>query len=144
MKNRPRYVLDTNTIVSAFLFEQSEPGKALLAALESGELLLSEETAAELTTVLRRNKFDRYLSQRKREELLKSLVQSATVVEVTESIFACRDPKDNKYLELAVNGGATCVVSGDEDLLILNPFRGIPILRSADFLIWVDDRKYGK
>jgi len=50
------------------------------------------------------------------------------------STKVCRDPKDNKYLELAVAANASCIVTGDQDLLVLNPFRNIPILTSADFL----------
>jgi predicted nucleic acid-binding protein len=55
-------------------------------------------------------------------------------VEITETITDCRDAKDNKFLELAVSGKADCVVSGDSDLLVLNPFRGISILTPREFL----------
>ncbi|CAN5192859.1 putative toxin-antitoxin system toxin component, PIN family [soil metagenome] len=134
MGDKPRYVIDANAIVSAFLFERSKPGRALQLALERGVILLSESVAAELAEVLRREKFERYVIRQKREELLKAFIQEATLVEVAERIDACRDPRDNKYLELAVSGGADCIVSGDEDLLVLNPFRGIAILRPAEFL----------
>jgi predicted nucleic acid-binding protein len=50
------------------------------------------------------------------------------------SIDACRDPKDNKFLELAVEAGAACIITGDKDLLVLNPFRNIPIFTPAEFL----------
>jgi putative PIN family toxin of toxin-antitoxin system len=136
MGDKPRYVIDANAIVSAFLFERSKPGRALQLALERGVILLSESAAAELAEVLRREKFERYVIRQKREELLKAFIQEATLVEVAERIDACRDPRDNKYLELAVSGGADCIVSGDEDLLVLNPFRGIAILRPAEFLKW--------
>ncbi len=53
---------------------------------------------------------------------------------MTEEINECRDPKDNKYLELVVSGKAECIVTGDEDLLVLNPFRGIEILTVQKFL----------
>ena len=46
----------------------------------------------------------------------------------------CRDPKDDQILELAVSGNADCIVTGDDDLLTLNPFRGIAIITPADFL----------
>lgn len=49
-------------------------------------------------------------------------------------ITACRDPKDDKFLELAVSGRATHIISGDTDLLTLNPFRGIAILPPRAFL----------
>lgn len=54
--------------------------------------------------------------------------------EVNEQINECRDPKDNKYLELAVAGEVECIITGDEDLLVLNPFRGIKILTVQEFL----------
>ncbi len=137
MRGNPRCVFDTNVIVSAFLFERSEPGRAFDEALNQGQILLSEQVAAELTEVLRREKFDRYLSRKKREELLKALIQEAVLVDVTERIEACRDPKDDKYLELAVSGAADCIVSGDKDLLVLTPFQGVLVLRPTDFLQWI-------
>ncbi len=134
MRNKPRYVFDTNTIVSALLFENSNPGRALQEATDRGALLLSLEIAEELAEVLRRNKFDRYVRRKIREEFLKALIQQAVFVEVTENIQACRDPKDDKFLELAVSGNATQVITGDRDLLALNPFRGISILTPKQFL----------
>jgi uncharacterized protein len=56
------------------------------------------------------------------------------LVSITERIAACRDPTDDKFLELAVSGRADCVVSGDADLLILSAFRGIPFITSAAFV----------
>jgi len=53
---------------------------------------------------------------------------------VTEVLLECRDPKDNKFLELAVSGGATHLISGDNDLLVLHPFRGIQIMTPQMFL----------
>ena len=113
---------------------QSVPGQALYAALDRGEILLSQATAAELSEVLGRRKFDRYLTREEREQFLATLLRDATVVEITEEVRACRDPKDDKFLELAVNGHASCLVTGDADLLALHPFRGIPILTPAQFL----------
>jgi predicted nucleic acid-binding protein len=49
-------------------------------------------------------------------------------------VRACRDPKDDKFLELAVSGAACCVVTGDQDLLALHPFRSVSILTPAQFL----------
>ena len=87
-----------------------------------------------MVEVLRRDKFDRYLKRKTREEFLKALLQKSIFVEVTEIIQACRDAKDDKFLELAVSGNASHLVSGDEDLLVLNPFRGIPIVTAKQFL----------
>ena len=77
----PRYVFDTNAIVSALLCNDSMPGRALMQA--------------------------------------------------------CRDPKDDKILELAYNGNAVCIVTGDNDLLVMNPFRGVAIIKPAEFLMVV-------
>jgi putative PIN family toxin of toxin-antitoxin system len=134
MRNKPRYVFDTNTIVSALLFDNSNPGRALQEATDRGALLLSMEIAEELAEVLLRDKFDRYVRRKTREEFLRALIQQAIFVEVSEIIQVCRDPKDDKFLELAVSGNATQVITGDNDLLALNPFRGISILTPKQFL----------
>lgn len=134
MSVKPRFVFDTNTIFSGFLFDESSPGNALQEALARGALLLSMEVTDELVEVLRRDKFDRYLKRKTREEFLKALLQKSIFVEVTEIIQACRDAKDDKFLELAVSGNASHLISGDEDLLVLNPFRGIPIVTAKQFL----------
>jgi putative PIN family toxin of toxin-antitoxin system len=129
-----RCVFDTNTIISALLFENGNPGRALKEALRRGCLLLSLEVVEEIAEVLQREKFDKYVRRKTREEFLTALVREAVLVGVTETIQACRDPDDNKFLELAVSGEATHIVSGDEDLRVLNPFQGIPILSAREFL----------
>ncbi len=77
---------------------------------------------------------DKYLLEEERMRFLIALLKEAEMMEVSEEITDCRDVKDNKFLELAVGGKANCIVSGDDDLLVLNPFRGIPILTSREFL----------
>jgi len=54
--------------------------------------------------------------------------------EILEKINDCRDPKDNKFLDLAISANASCIITGDKDLLMLNPFRGIPIINAVDFI----------
>ena len=134
MKNKPRFVFDTNTIMSAFLIDGSIPDRALQEALRLGDLLLSLEVAEEYAEVIRREKFDRYVKRKTREELLRSLIDEADFVEIAETVQACRDAKDDKFLELAVNGNASDLITGDEDLLVLHPFRGISILTPKQFL----------
>lgn len=129
-----RVVLDTNVLVSAALRPGSTPGRCLRVTVGTGTPLLSQETAEELAEVLLRDKFDRYASVQSREAFLRSFIEEADVVEVTEGIRACRDPKDDKFLEVAVSGRADYLVSGDQDLLVLHPFRGVQILTPAAFL----------
>ncbi len=134
MTARLRLVFDTNAIVSADLFENSVPGQALYLALDLGTLLLSEALIEELRAVLSRPRFDRYATGAEREEFLRDLIREAATITITQQIQACRDPEDDKILELAVNGDADYIVTGDDDLLVLNPFRGITIVRPAEFL----------
>ena len=129
-----RVVFDTNVLVSALLFEHSIPAQAIFATIEAGEFLMSEELVNEVNEILQRKKFERYVSAEQREEFLIALVQSSELIEITETIAVCRDPKDNYLLELAVSGGAQVIVTGDSDLLILNPFQEIKIVTPRDYL----------
>jgi uncharacterized protein len=88
----------------------------------------------ELAEVLSRKKLNKYLLEEERMRFLVALLKEAELVEIGEVVTDCRDVKDNKFLELAVSGKADYIVSGDEDLLVLNPFRGIPILTPREFL----------
>ena len=134
MNEKRRYVFDGNVIISASLFNDSIPGQALLAALSSGSILLSPDTVKELLEVFARPKFDRYVSVSTRKRFLAALVRRAEMIETELKFQICRDQRDDKYLELAVAGKASCIITGDKDLLILDPFQGIRILTPADFL----------
>jgi uncharacterized protein len=134
MNQAERVIFDTNTLVSTALFPGSVPGQALTVASQTYEILASSETLIELEAVLSRSKFERYLSLEKRQNFLAYIRLLVILVETNETITACRDPKDNKFLELAVSGKATALITGDKDLLDLHPFREIPILTPRDFL----------
>jgi putative PIN family toxin of toxin-antitoxin system len=129
-----RTVIDTSVAVSAVLLPRSVPRLAFDAAVARGKLLVSEATVAELDEVLRRPKFDKYLREAQRLEFLAALVQQAEQVEITAVIKACRDTKDNKFLELAVSGRASHVLTGDGDLLALHPFQGVAVVTPQAFL----------
>ncbi|WP_228041072.1 putative toxin-antitoxin system toxin component, PIN family [Nodosilinea sp. LEGE 07088] len=128
-----RFVFDTNTVISALLFKDSVPGRALYFVLAHGTILISSETI-ELMEVINRRKFDKYLTNDEREDFLESLLAKAELVEVSEDLKICRDPKDDKFLNLASNGEANFIVTGDDDLLILKSYRGIQILNARDVL----------
>jgi putative PIN family toxin of toxin-antitoxin system len=134
VRSSPRCVFDTNVLISALIFNQSTPAQAFFTALHAGEILVSADAIAELNEVLGREKFARYVSEEERARFLQSLLYEARLVEIKVKVQECRDPKDDKFLELAVNGEANCIVSGDEDLLSLEQFRGIPILTPDKFL----------
>lgn len=134
MTSNVRAVLDTNIVISAVLLPHSMSRQALDRVLEYGTVLISAATGAELNNVLHRPRFNKYLQEEERMEFLATLLQEAELVEVTDVVTACRDPKDDKFLELAVSGRATHIISGDNDLLVLHPFRGIVILTPQAFV----------
>ena len=129
-----RCVFDTNVVVSAALLSESVPRRAFDKALGRGTILISAPVLLELTEVLGRPKLNKYVREEERMRFLVALLKESELVEVTEAVTDCRDAKDNRILELAVSGKADYVVTGDRDLLVLNPFRGIPILTPRDFL----------
>lgn len=134
MRTEQRIIADTNVVVSRLLLPASVPGKAVRKAVSEASLLVSEATLEELAEVLSREKFDAYVSIKERQEFLLLLVRIAEIVPIMHSIRACRDPRDDKFLELAVSGEADIIITGDTDLLGLHPFRGISILTPADYL----------
>lgn len=143
MATKPRFVFDTNAIISAALLKQSISRRAFDKAISEGELLVSAETIDELNRVLGREDFARYVTEDERMEFLAVLLHEARLVEVTVYVGECRDPRDNKFLELAISGDAECIVSGDQDLLVLHPFCGISIVTPRDFLdeVWKEQGK---
>lgn len=134
MRVRERVVFDTNALVSRLLVPGSVPAQAVRKAVEEADLLVSEATLYELADVLARPKFDPYITIEDRKEFLRLLGRIAEMVPIVYTVHDCRDPKDNKFLELAINGEADAIVTGDDDLLVLNPYRGIPIVSPAAYL----------
>ncbi len=134
--NDLRAVIDTSVVISAVLLPHSVPRQVFDLVMARGRVLISAATIVELEEVLRRPKFDKYLKVEVREDFLASLAQEAQRVIVTEVVTECRDPKDNMFLELSLSGQASCLITGDRDLLALHPFRGISILTPALFLEW--------
>jgi uncharacterized protein len=129
-----RVVLDSNVVVSALLLFESVPRQAFDKALDHGEIIISTPVLLELAEVLARDKLNKYLTEQDRMRFLVALLKESELVAITEQINDCRDPNDNKFLELAVCGNADVLVTGDDDLLVLNPFRRIAIMTPRDFL----------
>lgn len=130
-----RVVVDTNVLISAMLAPPGSAGGVLRhLAQHKATLLLSTATFLELATRLSRPKFDRYRTAEQADNFLDWLADAAEWVEPAIRIDACRDPDDNRFLELLIGGDADVLISGDSDLLQLDPFDGRPILRPADFL----------
>lgn len=134
MMMNKKYVIDTNVLVSALLVKNSRPFQLIQKIEQEGIILYSEATISELNQVLNRQKFDKYVTKQEREEFLVKLINKSEQITIIENINICRDAKDNKFLELAVSGEADFIITGDNDLLVLNPFRAIEIITVTEFL----------
>ena len=129
-----RIVIDTNVYVSRFFWPDSIPGQAVVRAVREDQTLMSASTWMGLRHVLQRPKFARYTRPGLLEPYLKLVRAAAEPVDPSIRIRACRDPRDDKFLEVAVNGHADMILTGDNDLLDLHPFRGIDIITPVAYL----------
>ena len=77
---------------------------------------------------------DTHIERSLREEIFEEYARNCLLVEIARPIHICRDPRDDKFLEVAVHGLANAIVTGDSELLSLHPFCGIEILTPADYL----------
>jgi putative PIN family toxin of toxin-antitoxin system len=133
-RDLPRVVIDTNVYISSFLRPNSIPTRAVRKAEQEAHLLVSDSVLAEFAEVFVLSKFDQYVRRAKRRTALRHIRSISIVVAIPYPIRACRDPRDDKFLEVAVHGRADLILTGDTDLLALNPFRGIAILTPAEYL----------
>jgi uncharacterized protein len=130
-----KFVFDTNSLISAALLRTSTNAKALNRALDIGRIVLSEPVLVEFENVIFRKKFDKYfLNDGEKLEAITNIEANSIIFFPKVKVDACRDSKDNMILELAIASNASCIVSGDQDLLMLNPFNDIPIVSAAEFL----------
>ncbi len=127
-------IFDASALVSAALKADSVPERALLRAEEVDVFALSAAVEKEIVEVFNRPKFAQAIRRERREYVLGILRDVAVWFEPAVRVSDCRDPKDDKYLELALAAGAETIVSGDDDLLVLQPWRGVRILRPAQYL----------
>ena len=127
-------VFDASTLVSAAFSSDGVPARAIHRALDKDRVAISEPVMTELLDVLHRPGLARFLQVDLRAALLGQLVALGVPFEPRERVTDCRDPKDDKYLELALAARASTIVSSDGDLLVLHPWRGVLILRPAEYL----------
>lgn len=128
------WVIDTNILISRLLAPRCIAAQAVDKALQSGTLLASEATMTEIASVLGRSKFDPYVSLSDRQRFIALLGGVTRIVAVSHQVQACRDPKDDKFLDVALAGKADAIITGDADLLALDPFHGVTIISPARFI----------
>ncbi len=132
--SKPRVILDTNVLISYVLKPSAGMSRVVHTAFDHGSLLISQDTFDELRNIIERFVKRGFVTVQEASEFLGSIVEAAEWVKILETVHACRDPKDDKFLELAVNGQATFLVTGDKDLLVLHPFKETQILSPRDFV----------
>jgi uncharacterized protein len=137
----PNVVVDANTIASAALKAESRPETALLFALIYDSLYLSEPVLDEIRDVLSRRKFRRYVGEQRIAEIIALMLADAHFVSPTAKVQACRDPADDKYLDLALAADAYAIVTGDRDLLSMSPWRGIRIMNATEYVALIAVRE---
>jgi len=131
-RKKYRVIIDTNIWVS-FLIGKMLSGLDDLIIDNRVQLLLSDELLEELNDVLHRPKFQKYFSVDMINELISLMLGKIEMVEIKETFDVCRDPKDNFLLDLCLSGKADYLVTGDEDLLSLNPFKETQIIDYNSF-----------
>lgn len=131
---KPRIILDTNILVSYNLNPNPTIIQVVRKAFDHCTILVSQDTYDEIRSVIERFVKRGYVTVEEASEFLGSYVEATEWVKILEAIQACRDPKDDKFLELAINGQADYIITGDQDLLVLHPFRDTKILSARDFL----------
>jgi len=126
-----RVVIDTNILVSFAMRPNPDFERIFDHIAAQGVSLVSEDTLAELFDVLSRERFRRYIPLDQSIDFIEWYAGISEQVIVTEHVVACRDPKDDKFLSLAVSGKADCILAGDHDLLDMVKFSGVPVYRPA-------------
>lgn len=129
-----RVVLDANVLISSILKPTSVPGRAVSHAIHSDLVLISEALIGEVLTVLTRPKFAAFIEPSEARAVVFELIVISATIPVTAHVQVCRDPDDDHVLALALSGEADIIVTGDQDLLILDPFRGVRILTPQAFM----------
>ena len=128
-----RVVFDTSTLIGALLFPRSQHAQSFRNVIAHHQAVASVETMQELVDVTSRPKFDRYRAVADRAEFVRRYAEVTEMVIVTETVNDCRDSKDNKFLALALAANASVIISSDDDLLVLNLYRGIEIVDLTNF-----------
>ena len=134
-------VIDTNVLISSALSTKGVPAQIVRYSILHSKIIFSEETFEEFSTRLWRPKFDRYISREKRKSILLVFNNIAERVKISGTLNLCRDPDDNKFLEVAIKANATLLVSGDRDLTDMKNIEGIPIYTPSQCFELMDSKE---
>jgi uncharacterized protein len=132
--NTTRIVIDTNLWIGYFMGKHVKSYLDQILMNVQFDLLISEQLLAELTSVLSRPKFQKIISPEQIDTLIVLIRRRSRFVEVTSQIALSRDSKDDFLLALSIDGQADYLLTGDEDLLVLQKIEQTSILKIADFM----------
>ncbi len=134
MNSKPAIiVIDTNVLISAGLLPHSKTAEVLALAVEHFVIAQNQDTWHELETRIARPKFDRYFGDSGRLRHLVKIAQSIQHFDVSSKVAVSRDKTDDKFIALAIDSGASIVISGDPDLKDVRAHQGIEMLSPAQF-----------
>jgi putative PIN family toxin of toxin-antitoxin system len=133
MRNlKSRIILDTNLWISFLITKDFSKLDEIIFSKKS-ILIFSQELLEEFLEVVKRPKFRRYFTQSDIEELLETIDEYGEFIIVKSKIEICRDAKDNFLLSLAVDGKADFLLTGDQDLLMIEKIGKINIITISSF-----------
>lgn len=133
MMNKPRIILDTKILISYILKPSTGIQKVVETTINSGQLLISQDTFDKLQHVIERFVKRGFVQIEDYSDFLGSIVEVAEWIKILEPVHICRDPKDDKFLALATNGQADYLITSNKDLLVHHNFKGTKILTPAEF-----------
>ena len=133
-----KYIIDTNVWISYFLWKTPILDKLISSITQSGEIFASEETLEEFFQTIDKEKFENYLDNIQKEQICSDVIHRSKIIFVNIQIHDCRDPRDNVFLELAASCSADIIVTGDKDLLELDPWRDVRILTPRQCIELID------
>lgn len=125
-----RIILDTNIWISSLISKEFQWIDTLFAS-NAHQLIFSDQLLTEFLHVAKRPKLKKFISEAKLKRLIEQFDIYAMMIDTTSKIELCRDPNDNFLLELAVDGNADFLVTGDNDLLSLRIIGGCKIITVA-------------
>ena len=134
MKNNIKIIFDVNIWVSAFISPNMEKQVQAIILQDEVDIILCSELLEELKQTLQRSKFKKYLSAERMLLGIELVEQSSTFINLKSVVELCRDHKDDYLLALAKDAKADFLLTGDKDLLVLNPFEKTQIIKLAEYL----------
>ncbi len=134
MKNNIKIIFDVNIWVSAFISPNMEKRVQAIILQDEVEIIICSELLEELKQTLQRYKFKKYLSSERILLAIELVEQSSTVINLKSVVELCRDHKDDYLLALAKDAQADFLLTGDKDLLVLNPFEKTQIIKLSEYL----------